>query len=166
MAFITKPHFVLFFVSSTIVLFASATLDLSNVPAEAPSPSDEDGFLPFAKKHVVIWNLVKNFETLNVHCKSSEDDLGMVHIPSGHSWSFKFHVNLYSSTKFHCHFTWHGGGSHYFYIFTVYRDDNPFGKYPVCRECIWYVEPNRELPICRHNRDGSDPYCFKWEDGP
>ncbi|KAG7634459.1 Plant self-incompatibility S1, partial [Arabidopsis suecica] len=132
MTFNNKPHFIILFVIySTLILFVYA-LDFSNAPAESPS-SDTDGFLPLTKKHVVIRNKVKNKEILNV----SEDDFGMVHIPWNSTWDFSFHVNFWKTTKFRCHFTWHNGGSHYFYIFKVYRDDNPDGRFPVCKECIW-----------------------------
>lgn len=151
-------------ISSTLVCFAS-TLDDSNVAVEAPTPGfGEDGFLPFAKKHVVIKNVVANGQVLNVHCKSSENDLGTIQIPWGKSWDFNFRVNLSASTKFRCYFTWKGGGSHYFTIFSVWRDDNPFGDVPVCKECIWEVGLKDRKPMCRYRRDGKGSYCFDWDD--
>ncbi|KAL9295071.1 putative plant self-incompatibility S1 [Arabidopsis thaliana] len=167
MTFNNKSHFLmLFMIFSTLIFFVSA-LDFPNAPAESPS-SGADGFLPLAKKHVVIRNVVKNREILNVHCRSSEDDFGMVHIPWNGTWDFSFHVNFWKNTKFRCHFTWHNGGSHYFNIFKVYRDDNPDGRFPVCKECIWEVGKYGDNGhICRIVRDGKHlSYCFKWEDGP
>lgn len=79
MSFSNKPHCILmmFMILFTLVLFASA-LDVSDAVAEAPAPgSDRDnGFLPLARKHVVVHNVVENGEILNIHCKSSEDDFG------------------------------------------------------------------------------------------
>ncbi|KAL9295121.1 putative plant self-incompatibility S1 [Arabidopsis thaliana] len=145
MASITNSHLILLFIiSSTFIVFTLA-LDFSDVPAEAP-----DGFLPLAKKHVVIRNTVENGEGLNIHCKSSEDDLGHIHLKHGHTWDFRFHVNMSKSTKFRCHFWWYAGG-----------------KYPVCKECIW--ELNRyglEGYIYRINRDKSDLWCFSMDDKP
>ncbi|KAL1207967.1 putative S-protein [Cardamine amara subsp. amara] len=165
MAFSNKPHYILMFMTSSILVLFATALDVSNAATEAPSPgSGGDGFLPLAKKHVVIRNALANKQPLNVHCKSSEDDLGMVEIPWGLTWDFRFKVNWKKTTKFGCLFTWYGGGDHYFDIFKVSRDDNPFGKTPVCKECIWDVRSNKEFPMCRLNRDGSYPYCFKWED--
>ncbi|CAH8352984.1 unnamed protein product [Eruca vesicaria subsp. sativa] len=83
MAFSNKPHCILMFMISFFILslFVSA-LDVSDAVAEAPAPgSGSDGFLPLAKKHVVIHNVVKNKQTVDVHCKSSEDDLGLIHLP-------------------------------------------------------------------------------------
>ncbi|KAG7565770.1 Plant self-incompatibility S1 [Arabidopsis suecica] len=166
MAFTNKSHFLmLFIISSTLILFVSA-LDFSNAPAEAPG-SGGDGLLPLAEKHVVIRNKVKIREILNVYCKSSEDDFGIIHLPWNGTWGFRFHVDIWKNTKFRYHFTWHKGGSHYFYIFKVSRDDSAFGQIPVCKECIWEVGKDDENPICRIPREKeNNPYCFKWEDGP
>ncbi|CAH8344056.1 unnamed protein product, partial [Eruca vesicaria subsp. sativa] len=125
MVFSNKLHCLLMFMISsfTLIIFASA-LDVSNVVADArTSQSGDDSILPLARKHVVIRNTVENGQVLNVHCKSSEDDLGMIHIPWNQYWDFRFHVNFSKTTKYRCHFTWYGGGSHYFDIFKVSRDD-------------------------------------------
>jgi len=104
MAFTSKPHFIMLcMIYYTLILFVSA-LVLSDAPAEAPT-SGGDGLLPLSEKHVVIRNVVKNREILNVHCRSSEDDFGMVHIPWNGTWDFSFHVNFWKNTKFRCHFT-------------------------------------------------------------
>ncbi|KAL9293758.1 putative plant self-incompatibility S1 [Arabidopsis thaliana] len=150
MTFNNKSYFIiLFMIFSTLIFFVSA-LDFPNAPAEAPS-SDHDGFLPLAKKHVVICNKVKNREILNVHCRSSEDDFGWVHIPWNGTWDFSFHVNFWKNTKFR-----------------LSKDDNPTGHFPVCKECIWEVGKYGDNGhICRIVREGGYlPFCFKWEDGP
>ncbi|CAF2058820.1 unnamed protein product, partial [Brassica oleracea var. botrytis] len=109
---------------------------VSDAVADAPGPgSGGDGFIPLAKKHVVIRNVVQNRQTLNVHCKSSDDDLGLIHIPFGNSWGFRFRVNIWETTRFRCHFTWYFGGSHYFDIFSTWRVErlqfvkNVFGRW-------------------------------------
>ncbi|KAG7634500.1 Plant self-incompatibility S1 [Arabidopsis suecica] len=165
MTFNNKSHFLmLFMIFSTLIFFVSA-LDFPNAPPESPS-SGADGFLPLAKKHVVIRNVVKNREILNVHCRSSEDDFGLKHISWNGAWGFRFYVNFFKTTKFRCHFTWHNGGSHYFYIFKASRDDSPVGELPICKECIWEVGQDDVTPICRISREKkNNPYCFEWEDG-
>ncbi|KAG7560998.1 Plant self-incompatibility S1 [Arabidopsis thaliana x Arabidopsis arenosa] len=166
MVSITNSHFILLFlIFSTFIVFTLA-LDLSDVAAEAP-----DGLLPLSKKHVVIRNTVTNGEVLNIHCKSSEDDLGHIRLKHGHTWGFRFRVNFSLSTYFRCHFWWNsvpGGPNYYSYwfdIFTVYRDDNPLGKYPVCEECIWEMYELRQNYICRINRDKSG-WCFRMDIEP
>ncbi|KAG7565832.1 Plant self-incompatibility S1 [Arabidopsis suecica] len=166
MASITNSHFILLFlIFSTFIVFTLA-LDLLDVAAEAP-----DGLLPLSKKHVVIRNTVTNGEVLNIHCKSSEDDLGHIRLKHGHTWDFRFRVNFSLSTYFRCHFWWNAvpGGPNYFSywfdIFTVYRDDNPLGRYPVCSECIWEMSKLRQNSICRINRDKSG-WCFRMDTEP
>ncbi|XP_048622245.1 S-protein homolog 5 [Brassica napus] len=172
MAFSNKLHCIsMFMIISylTLILFASG-LDVSNTMAEAPTPtpgSGHDGVLPLAPKHVVIHNTVENGEVLDVHCKSGDDDLGLIHIPWDKYWGFRFHVNIWKTTKFRCQFTWYGGGSHYFNIFTVARDDTPSGETPLCRECIWEVgkeSKDEKTPMCRVDGDGYTRYCFEWDD--
>ncbi|VVB05793.1 unnamed protein product [Arabis nemorensis] len=164
MVFSKKPHCILmmFMILFTLVLFASALGDVSYAEAPAPRPSHSTGFLPLAEKHVVVHNVISIEETLNIHCKSSENDLGLIHIPYGKHWGFRFHVNMSKSTRFRCHLTWFRGGSNYFDIFKVSRDDNPLGKFRVCKECIWDVGRDYEYPMCRTFRDGSGAYCFAW----
>ncbi|CAG7902810.1 unnamed protein product [Brassica rapa] len=169
MAFSNKPHCILIFMISFFIftLFVSA-LDVSDVVAEAPAPgpgSGGDSFFPLSKKHVIIHNVVKNRQTLNVHCKSADDDLGLIHIPWNHYWGFRFRVNIWSTTMFRCHFTWYGGGSHLFVIFDPWRDDDEFAKYPACDKCLWQVRrQDGDEAICRIGARGTDPYCFPWLD--
>lgn len=160
----TSPYILMLMISSTFVLFALA-FDVSNDVAEGPAPgSGDDGFFPLARKHVTIRNVVANRKLLYAHCKSSETDFGITHIPWGGSWDFRFRVNFSKSTKFRCLFFWSGGGYHHFTVFKVSRDDDPFGTYPVCKECIWEVGRYKVSPMCRVNRDKTEPYCFPWED--
>ena len=65
MALSSKPHCILMFMISfyTLTLFASA-LEVSDAVADAPGPgSGGDSFIPLAKKHVVIRNVVQNRQT-------------------------------------------------------------------------------------------------------
>ncbi|RID54339.1 hypothetical protein BRARA_G01668 [Brassica rapa] len=134
MALSSKPHCILMFMISfyTLTLFASA-LEVSDAVADAPGPGSGG-------------------KLMNVHCESSDDDLGLIHIPFGNSWGFRFRVNIWETTRFRCHFTWYFGGSHYFDIF-------------ICKECIWEVGRNNEdEAMCRITQDGSVRYCFTWDD--
>lgn len=154
-------------ISSTFLILFAQAFHISEAPAEGPTPgSDNNGILPFTRKHVIIRNFVANRQTLNTHCKSSETDYGLIHIPWGDSWGFNFRVNLWKSTKFVCHFTWTGGGSHYFEIFKVSRDDSPLGNIPECDKCIWEVGRPGPLPMCRYTFvvDIPSPWCFPWGD--
>lgn len=112
---------------------------------------------PFEKKTVTIMNNVRNEEVLNVHCSSSEDDLGLKHLTFGTYQQFKFKVNWKGTTKFRCHFTWRGGGDHWFTIFKDSRDS--------CDNCEWHIlgdAPN-EKPIKRCRTDKSSDLFYDWD---
>ncbi|CAA7014373.1 unnamed protein product [Microthlaspi erraticum] len=79
-------------ISYILVLFALA-FDVSNA-AGSTSGYGIDGFWPFAPKHVVIHNVLAKKQTLNVHCRSSDDDLGLIHIPWNGTWGFRFKVSF------------------------------------------------------------------------
>uniref|UniRef100_A0A0D3CYU9 S-protein homolog n=2 Tax=Brassica oleracea TaxID=3712 RepID=A0A0D3CYU9_BRAOL len=101
MAFSNMPHCILMFMVSFFILtLFVAALDVSDSVAEAPGPgSGGDGFFPLAKKHVVIHNVISNKQTLNVHCNSSDDDLGLIHIRWNRYWGFRFRVNIWETTS-------------------------------------------------------------------
>ncbi|EOA25712.1 hypothetical protein CARUB_v10019070mg [Capsella rubella] len=160
MASINNHHLIFLFTISSLLFASTSVLPLSNATVEAPG---DDGWLPLAKKHVVIRNTILSTDTMNVHCKSSEDDLGLIQIPFGHSWGFKFHVNMWKTTKFRCHFFWYHS-NYYFDIFKVSRDDTPSAG--VCKECIWEVGKFNRNGICRINRDGSYPDCYTFDTHP
>ncbi|KAF3521348.1 hypothetical protein F2Q69_00049127, partial [Brassica cretica] len=109
-----------------------------------------DGFIPLAKKHVVIRNVVQNRQTLNVHCKSSDDDLGLIHIPFGNSWGFRFRVNIWETTKFRCHFTWYFGGSHYFDIFYLVHGETIMilERLQFVKNVFWRWEETTKTRLC------------------
>lgn len=113
------------------------------------------GFLPFASKHIVIINKLGVRETLDVHCKNKEKDLGFVSLAPGASFEFKFRTNLRQTTKYTCRFWW-PSAPHvlWFDIFAVNRDDN------VCKVCVWYAFDGM---ICRVRRDNGQPtFCSIW----
>ncbi|RID47200.1 hypothetical protein BRARA_I03818 [Brassica rapa] len=150
-AFSNKLHCISMFMIITyltLILFASG-LDVSNTVSEAQTQgSGLGGLFPLSPKHVVIHNTLANGGVLN-------------------DWSFRFRVNIWKSTKFRCHFTWCGGRSHYFNIFTVARDDSLLGETPDYRECIWEVgkvSTDEKTPMCRVDGDGVKRYCFGWDD--
>lgn len=170
MALFDKSHSILMVMISFYSLYTlfAPVLDVSNAVQEKSTSGSAgvDGYWPFAPKHVIINNTVQSKQTLSVHCKSSEDDLGLIHIPWNQTWGFRFHVNVFKTTKFRCHFTWGIGESHEFNIFTVARDDDNFGDYEVCKVCIWEVgRDDKEKAMCRVNRDDlKHPVCFPWDD--
>ncbi|KAE8650839.1 hypothetical protein Csa_023860, partial [Cucumis sativus] len=44
-----------------------------------------------------------NGETLSIHCKSKDDDLGLHYLDIGKQFTWSFRENLWSSTLFWCY---------------------------------------------------------------
>lgn len=78
------------------------------------TPVTESLFNEFS---VQIVNDFKN-HTLEAHCKSKDDDLGLQHIPVRGEFKFKFRINFTSTTLFYCTMWWVGGQKS-FDVFTV-----------------------------------------------
>ncbi|CAG7879197.1 unnamed protein product [Brassica rapa] len=96
----TRVHVVVIFLLIQIVLFQVETI-ASNVHPNI-----------FTRKSMVrITNRLRDGSTLNLHCKSPDDDLGLKILATNNSWSFTFRPNIWGNTFFTCHFTWPRGHS-------------------------------------------------------
>ncbi|KAJ0111752.1 hypothetical protein Patl1_01642 [Pistacia atlantica] len=62
----------------------------------------------FNKFQVFILNNFQN-NTLEAHCKSRDDDLGLRHLPVHGEFNWKFRMNLKASTLYFCNLWWTGG---------------------------------------------------------
>lgn len=163
MGFSSNLYFMFFMVYSLVALLLSAPVPTSSAFSDPASGElNPRRLFTLNRKTVIIINSLTNKLTLNFHCKSGDDDLGLRSLPSGQSWEFKFRVNFMRTTKYSCIFSWHTGGSHEFDIFTVDRDNNDAGR--PRRVCIWeVVGEGREKPICRKRRDNRPDWCFDWK---
>ncbi|GMJ01296.1 hypothetical protein HRI_003798800 [Hibiscus trionum] len=57
-------------------------------------------------------------ETLEAHCKSKDDDLGLRYVPVHGEFNWTFHTDIFSRTRFSCHMWW-SGGEKYLDVFWV-----------------------------------------------
>ncbi|CAH8303425.1 unnamed protein product [Eruca vesicaria subsp. sativa] len=109
------------------------------------------------EKTVKISNHLLIGDTLTVHCKSKNDDLGVQTLPPYSSWSFKFRPAVFGTTLFFCNFKW-GKESHWFNIYDDNRD-GPRNEHP-CVLCLWNIYPSL---ACKF--DGIDlkyNLCYDW----
>ncbi|GAV63843.1 Self-incomp_S1 domain-containing protein [Cephalotus follicularis] len=61
----------------------------------------------FKRYHVSIGNYLPG--TLDVHCKSRDDDLGLHSLRHfGDTYEFGFHINYFGTTLFFCNLWWNG----------------------------------------------------------
>ncbi|KAH7521865.1 S-protein homolog 24-like [Ziziphus jujuba] len=87
-----------------------------------------------AKYDVVIVNFLGENMTLNLHCQSKDDDLGVHDLPYTDVFEWRFDVNIWRTTLFYCDM---GSGDlkGRFDIFVAKRDLNRCGN----DKCIWHV---------------------------
>ncbi|CAN6571385.1 unnamed protein product [Malus baccata var. baccata] len=106
-------------------------------------------------KHVKITNSLEKGQTLNLHCKSGDDDLGLQTLPPNASFQFHFKPSFITVTKFYCSFEW-PGAFQWFDIYDNFRD----GVY--CGTCNWAVFEGHP---CLWNWDTNNyDRCYKWND--
>ena len=115
----------------------------------------EGSFLQNPMIMVKITNALKSKNQLAVHCKSSNDDLGVHMLTPLASYDFSFRPNLWGTTLFYCSFQW-PSSFHYFNVYIDKRDrDN-------CESmlCSWHMS---EENVCMFNYK-TDNYdiCYNW----
>lgn len=108
----------------------SSVLHIEAVRPDFSSSNSSSLFRP-PKVHVIISNGLDH--NLTLHCKSSDDDIGIHHLSPAMNWDFKFRKNIFSSTLFFCSFKW-SNQFHYFDVYDSQRDE----KHCI-RECPWTV---------------------------
>ena len=89
----------------------------------------------FKKKHVRIIDNLNN-ETLNYHCQSAQDDLGIRTLHPNEQWEFSFHNAIYGMTEFYCSFWYNNFNA----SFDVYLANDHWLKNCGGDHCIWTVQ--------------------------
>ncbi|CAN6805812.1 unnamed protein product [Brassica oleracea var. botrytis] len=99
-----------------VVIIISLLSRISLLQAETIA-SDVHSNISTLKSIVRITNRLGDGSTLNLHCKSPDDNLGLKILAPNKSWSFTFRPNIWGTAVFYCHFTWPRGHSTHFYIY-------------------------------------------------
>ncbi|CAL8178109.1 unnamed protein product [Prunus armeniaca] len=86
----------------------------------------------FDKLRVHVVNSFQN-ETLEVHGKSKDDDLGLHHIPVNQEFNWHFWIAILKKTLFFCD-TWWRGGKASFHAFSA---EEGFLKFCGDGNCMW-----------------------------
>ncbi|KAF8394177.1 hypothetical protein HHK36_020384 [Tetracentron sinense] len=58
------------------------------------------------RQHVYVGNDLGEGLTLNLHCKSKDDDLGTHVLSYGQNYTWGFRTNIFFTTLFWCNFQW------------------------------------------------------------
>ncbi|KAH9728953.1 S-protein [Citrus sinensis] len=93
-------------------------------------------------EHVI--NNLNNSSTLEAHCKSKDDDLGLRRLAAGTEFNWTFRVNFWSTTLFFCDLRWANGHK----AFDVYCPDDQF----LAKKCAYN--------FCRRSARDDGIYAF------
>ncbi|PON69213.1 Self-incompatibility protein [Parasponia andersonii] len=108
-----------------------------------------------AKVHVRVVNQLGNGQSMILHCRSRDDDLGNVVLEDGKEMEWSFSVNFLGTTLFYCDVRWglSSSTSSNWYSFDAYDEGRDYAR---CRsECRWRVSNERSLY-------GYDQRCERW----
>ncbi|KAM1743114.1 hypothetical protein C1H46_019935 [Malus baccata] len=101
--------------------------------------------------HVKVINGLEPQSDVIAHCRSKDDDIGVIQLRHNDSFQFQFRPNFWKKTLFYCSFVW-PGQVQWFDIFKHSRDD--------CKFCTWSV---RTGGPCMYNYTAETfDRCFKW----
>ncbi|KAM1328863.1 hypothetical protein ACFX2F_013088 [Malus domestica] len=81
--------------------------------------------------HVKVINGLEPQSDVIAHCRSKDDDIGVIQLRHNDSFQFQFRPNFWKKTLFYCSFVW-PGQVQWFDIFKHSRDD--------CKFCTWSRE--------------------------
>ena len=109
--------------------------------------------------HKTLFRVTKDLEgglDLTLHCKSSDDDLG-IHLLHFHTYfQFRFWPNFSGTTKFRCSMQWEGEKVQLFDIYKYRRDD-----VDKCKDdtCLWIIKSSGP---CMYSLHGKYDLCYPW----
>lgn len=120
------------------------------------------GGIPFEPWEVKVVNNMTSGGTLFLHCKSKDDDLGQHNLRVGKYFTWRFRINISSSTLFWCYMRNKHGRHVSLDVFNAKDDDLLYYKCWEGRVCIWSV---RDGGIYVRNDWNDDKFDFvaKWE---
>lgn len=98
-----------------------------------------------AKVKVRVANELGNGQSMSLHCRSKDDDLGSVVLGDRQEMEWSFSVNFFGTTLFYCEVRWGLSSSSpsNWYTFDAYDADRDYAR---CRsECRWMISNEGSL---------------------
>ncbi|MCL7022688.1 hypothetical protein MKW94_008483 [Papaver nudicaule] len=127
--------------SQSFLVLGSAAIFSTLLILSLLCAQEVDGHLIQArKKTVAVYNDIDPNIALNIHCWSSEDDLGVHTLYYQQNFRWRFRVNFWRSTKFVCDSSWsdHAGNGNHTVKFTAYKARRDWMKHCV-DNCVWSI---------------------------
>ncbi|KAG2674295.1 hypothetical protein I3843_13G112600 [Carya illinoinensis] len=93
-----------------------------------------------AKVHIHVINRLGDGRSMNIHCRSKDNDVGNVVLEDGFETEWSFSVNFWGTTLFYCNVRWDNSS---WYHFDAYSDDRDHKR---CHsECRWMISNEGSL---------------------
>lgn len=117
----------------TIVAALGLMISCANSESDISVPP-----FPSGGTTVTVNNKLGGGETVNIHCKSKDDDLGLHSMGPNGKYDFHFEPNFFPhNTLFYCHVTW-PGNSHFFNAYDEVIDLDRCHP-----NCCWNITPQK-----------------------
>lgn len=84
--------------------------------------------------HASVMNRLGDSGSITVHCKSGDNDLGVITVADGDEWGFDFSPNVQGTTLFYCDVNGWGNNLYSFDVYAHGRDWNRCES-----ECRWLI---------------------------
>ncbi|OVA18536.1 Plant self-incompatibility S1 [Macleaya cordata] len=88
---------------------------------------------------VYVMNDLAPYTTLNLHCKSKDDDLGEHKLAHGQNFNWTFHINFWQTTLYWCSMWWYDSNGQVVQgTFDIYKARRDYAR--KCRsQCCWFI---------------------------
>lgn len=118
-------------------------------------------FIDFERWHIHILNGLSHGQSLFVHCKSKDDDLGIHDLSFGSEFNWSFRVNFWGTTLFWCYLRKSNDKSVSFEAFWV--EKTSIWLYYRCYKynCIWTAK--HDGIYLKDNPVGRDVLVHRWK---
>ncbi|KAL9431247.1 hypothetical protein AB3S75_026432 [Citrus x aurantiifolia] len=117
--------------------------------------------IPTKTWHVHVVNNLSNNQTLFLHCKSKDDDLGEHKLTTGTESNWKFKENFFQTTLFWCYLR---KPDNFCNNFKVFWNEDFFQFRCRYKDCIWTAKD--EGIYLKNIPEGRDELWQKWKQPP
>ncbi|XVF21440.1 hypothetical protein REPUB_Repub12eG0090600 [Reevesia pubescens] len=143
----------------SMLVLAIALSPLTSSTSSAPGKRHIHRFEMYTTWHVHAVNGMSHKKILFLHCKSSDNDLGIHNLTVGTEFTWKFKPQIFGKTLFWCYMA----SDNVHASFNVFWDDNDLFYRCNWKNCIWIAKDDgvylKNIP------ENYDEFRHKWEPG-
>ncbi|KAM0013923.1 putative plant self-incompatibility S1 [Helianthus debilis subsp. tardiflorus] len=148
-----------------LFIFIALNLVYANVDAGHGMGNTIPKNICLMKRFIV--HIESDVNNLRFHCKSKDDDLGIVIRNAGEEYDINFCINFARSTLYFCHFYWESNQK-VFNVFATKAKHNPDycfgGPWDAKVNCYWLVKDDG-FYVAKFDNPGPDDWVkrYDWE---